>query len=169
MAGFDPGTTTGVVVVQQAGDGWVLLERRDICAESFGGMLACLWDWMTFTETPIWDVMAMENLQAHVVHNAERNEAQGIIRLFAELHLSLTDLREYTPATVRSRMLGSGRASDKDIRALTRHLLRMPERTKRGEALSKHQSDALLVALCALVDATGITIKQCKNKEECCA
>jgi Holliday junction resolvasome RuvABC endonuclease subunit len=77
----------------------------------------------------------------------------------AAYHMS-NDLVTYAPATVRSVICRDGRADEKTIRETLKFLARAPQRAKRGQGWSKHQMDALAVALCHL-SRQGMVIDRC--------
>jgi Holliday junction resolvasome RuvABC endonuclease subunit len=150
IVGVDPGKVTGLAVIKVdvPKSKWELVMREDGAGlwQLYTKLLAL----MQTTYAGMAPVLAlsMEQLMAYKIAAQEKAEAQGITRLSA--YVCRVPIYTYAPTTVRSIVVGSGKAKASDIAAALRTLAGL-ERTKKGEAFTPHQQDALAAALCCAV------------------
>jgi crossover junction endodeoxyribonuclease RuvC len=149
---LDPGITTGLALVHVlSGSTWVLDHRCDLRpqGETRGAELSELLETLR-AEINMYSVavIAMEEMLSYGGQSSadEKVESQAIIKLVA--WQEGVPLVTYAPTTIRSAVVGSGRATPKDISTTLRFMLRMGRTSKKGEAFSPHQADAVSVALC---------------------
>lgn len=154
IIGVDPGINTGIVAIEvdRKANRWHLVGRFNMPDVSDGGGLMRLYTWLRSYihnehEFPIAAV-GMEQMMAYMTSAQEKAEAQAAVRMAA--YAEMVTLHTYAPTSVRSTVVGSGRAKESDVAKVTRQLLGVT-RTKKGEAFNKHQQDALAVALCCAV------------------
>ena len=165
IVGVDPGKTTGLVVVQADDSGWCLLQRSDITPGEQSERGHDLWELHDAVGSAITehsaDVVIMEELLAYRQATAdEKVEAQAAV-IMAAYRLG-APLLTYAPVTVRATICRDGRADPQTITKTLRFLARLPKQSKRGEAWSAHQYDALAVALCH-VARSNYVLDRCKE------
>jgi len=157
ILGIDPGITTGLALLSFDDEGWQLDRRWELRpeTETRGEALSSLYGELYQVcfedqQEPVVSGIAMEAFLAYGTNTAEEKiEAQAVIKLFA--YDCKVPLHTYAPVTVRSAVIGSGRATPAQIKATMRHLLGLGKTSKRGEAFTDHQCDAVAVTLCHLV------------------
>lgn len=165
IVGIDPGKTTGLVVIEADENGWSLISRADIAPDEDIERGRNLWKLHDEIGTQITtykaDVVAMEELLAYRQATAdEKVEAQAVVAMAA--YRARVPLITYAPVTIRSTICRDGRADVQTITKTLRYLARLPKQSKRGEAWSAHQYDALAVALCH-VARSGYVLDRCRE------
>lgn len=153
ILGVDPGVTVGFALLQCDDDGWLLDERWEVRWST----LDYLYEQVQLRVDDLCDVVVMERMLAYKQASAdEKVEAQAIVKLVAE-QLD-KPLYLYAPGTIRSAVVGTGKATPAQIKATMRFLLNLPKVSKRGEAFTVHQQDAVAAALCYLVVDGGLKV-----------
>jgi len=152
VLGVDAGMTTGLCIIEMDGpESWRCTRRWQIEKdEDRGHALGILYAELSdlFWDT-VFDAVVMEYYQAYGQNTAEEKiEAQAIVRLSCYQHG--LKLYTYPPVTIRSMTVGNSRAKEAQIKAQVKYYLGMEGRAAPGEALSNHQADAILAALCHL-------------------
>ena len=153
VLGVDPGVTTGLVVIKvdRQRSKWALISRTTIEDVRDGAGLYYLnraVRSIVGDHTDAYFGIAMEQLMAFKTSAQEKSEAQGVVRLAA--YECRSTLYTYAPNTVRSIVVGSGKAKASDIQKVTRELTGLTNPPK-GKAFNVHQQDALAAALCCCV------------------
>lgn len=153
ILGVDPGVTTGFALLSSDGENWRLERRWELRWKTLGE----LYNELLETGLDGVDEVAMELMLAYKQASAdEKVEAQAIVKLLAEQ--SNKPLHLYAPGTIRSAVMGTGKATPAQIKATMRHMLGMGKTSKPGHAFTEHQQDAVAVALCHLVCSGGLRI-----------
>ena len=154
IVGVDPGVTTGiaVILVHRKANRWELMLRSEVGDVRDGGglyNLLCRVRALLHSDHryPV-AACAMEQLLSYTNSAQEKAEAQGIIR--AAVYAEMVTLHCYAPTSIRATAVGSGRAKAGDVAKVMRDMAGL-QRTKKGEAFSVHQQDALAAALCCAV------------------
>lgn len=158
ILGVDPGETTGLAMIEWTpGGSWRLERRWEVpgSSKAWDDSLGELYHELRGIVGGVTAVAMEELLVSGIRSRKERPEAQGIIRLVA--HLYRTPLNTYAPTTIRSCICGTGRADDAGVKATIRFLLGVP-RSKKGEAFTSHQVDAVAVALTELRIGQGLPL-----------
>jgi Holliday junction resolvasome RuvABC endonuclease subunit len=161
VLGIDPGVTVGFALLGCDGEDWWLVDREEYRWEHVVQLYDRLQNWACGDYH--W---SMERMLAYRQATAdEKVEAQAIVKLCAALNGRTLEM--YAPATIRSAVVGTGKATPAQIKATIRHLLDLPKISKRGEAFTPHQQDAVATALCFLVCAGWLKVlKQAKKQEQ---
>lgn len=155
VLGVDPGTaTTGYGVVAREGDGAVsLLECgiiRTDAAQPLAARLRVIFEGITeVLDRSSPTVMAVEGVfyARNVRTTVVLGHARGAILLAAALRE--LPVVEYSPAEVKSAVVGTGRATKEQIQFMVQRLLRLRSVPRPSDA-----ADAVAVALCHCYAAT---------------
>ncbi len=152
--GIDPGSrVTGYGVIQGAGSAMSCLgfgrvvtpasaSRAQRLEKIYEGLIAAIETWRP-------DVIAVETVFAgkSVKSALEASHARGVALLAAARSGAL--VCEYSPAEIKSAVVGNGSATKSQVQFMVERLLRPEEKPSGDEA------DALAVAVCHLNRATG--------------
>lgn len=149
VLGVDPGAgTTGYGVVSRRGDGAVSLVEcgviRTQAADPLAYRLRQIYEGLTeVLSRHQAEVMAVESIfyAKNVRTTVVLGQARGAILLAGSMH----DLQvfEYSPAEVKSAIVGTGRASKEQVQFMVQQLLRLRTQPRPADA-----ADAVAVALC---------------------
>jgi crossover junction endodeoxyribonuclease RuvC len=149
VLGVDPGAgTTGYGVVSRRGDGAVSLLECGVVrtrpSDPLAYRLRLIYEGLTEVLTRhAAEVLAVESLfyAKNVRTTVVLGHARGAILLVGALHgLRVT---EYSPAEVKSAVVGNGRAGKEQVQYMVQQLLRLRTLPRPADA-----ADALAVALC---------------------